>query len=193
MVRGTKGYWAKFTCLQRNSVPFSLAYVFSAEMEGTHLSTLSEDFFGGLVAKTPRSQCRGPRFDPWSGKEIPHAATKSLPASTKRCPVPQLRPGPAEKQTTKHSPETPLKWQEAFWGLGFFLRYKLTRMKKIGEKVTAAETWKLQDKCRNGSCLCWPRGCLLSQQGDGRQRKARLPSAEGGASGAEKREVLQRC
>ena len=24
-------------------------------------------FLGGLVAKTPYSQCRGPRFDPWSG------------------------------------------------------------------------------------------------------------------------------
>lgn len=63
-------------------MPFSLAYVFSAEMEGTHLSTLSEDFFGGLVAKTP-FPVQGPRFDPWSGKEVPHAATKSLPASTK--------------------------------------------------------------------------------------------------------------
>ena len=25
------------------------------------------DFPGGPVAKTPRSQCRGPGFDPWSG------------------------------------------------------------------------------------------------------------------------------
>ena len=25
------------------------------------------DFPGGPVAKTPRSECRGPRFDPWSG------------------------------------------------------------------------------------------------------------------------------
>ena len=25
------------------------------------------DFPGGPVAKTPRSQCRGPAFDPWSG------------------------------------------------------------------------------------------------------------------------------
>ena len=87
-------------------MPFSLAYMFSAEMEGTHLSTLSD----GLVAKTPRSQCRGPMSDPWSGKEIPHAATTSLPASTKRCPVPQLGPGAAKnKQTNKHFPETPPK------------------------------------------------------------------------------------
>ena len=27
----------------------------------------SEDFPGGPVAKTPSSQCRGPRFNPWSG------------------------------------------------------------------------------------------------------------------------------
>ena len=25
------------------------------------------DFPGGTMVKTPRSQCRGPRFDPWSG------------------------------------------------------------------------------------------------------------------------------
>ena len=25
------------------------------------------DFPGGPVAKTPRSQCRGPRYNPWSG------------------------------------------------------------------------------------------------------------------------------
>ena len=25
------------------------------------------DFPGGPVAKTPHSQCRGPRFTPWSG------------------------------------------------------------------------------------------------------------------------------
>ena len=35
------------------------------------------------MAKTLRSQCRGPRFDPWSGNYIPHAATKSLNAATK--------------------------------------------------------------------------------------------------------------
>ena len=27
---------------------------------------------GGLMAKTRCFQCRGPGFDPWSGKEIPH-------------------------------------------------------------------------------------------------------------------------
>ena len=26
------------------------------------------DLPGGPVAKTPRSQCKGPVFDPWSGK-----------------------------------------------------------------------------------------------------------------------------
>ena len=27
----------------------------------------TRDFFGGPVAKTPRSQCRGPGFNPWPG------------------------------------------------------------------------------------------------------------------------------
>ena len=32
---------------------------------------------GGPVAKTLHSQSRGPRFSPWAGTEIPHAATKA--------------------------------------------------------------------------------------------------------------------
>ena len=37
----------------------------------THIRTKIKNFPGGPVAKTPRSQYRGPRFDPWSGN-IPH-------------------------------------------------------------------------------------------------------------------------
>ena len=40
------------------------------------------DFPGGPVTKTLRSQCRGPRFDPWLGNQIPHAATKDSRAAT---------------------------------------------------------------------------------------------------------------
>ena len=42
------------------------------------------DFPGGPVRKTPCSQHRGPRFNPWSGNYIPHVATKSSNATTKR-------------------------------------------------------------------------------------------------------------
>ena len=35
-----------------------------------------QGFPGGPVAKAPRSQCRGHRFDPWSGNLIPHVTTK---------------------------------------------------------------------------------------------------------------------
>ena len=42
------------------------------------------DFPGGLAAKTPHSQGRGPRFHPWSGKQVPHAVTKSSQAAAKR-------------------------------------------------------------------------------------------------------------
>ena len=46
----------------------------------------SWDFSGGPVAKTPSSQCRGPRLDPWSGNYIPQDTTKILCATTKtRC------------------------------------------------------------------------------------------------------------
>ena len=40
------------------------------------------DFPHGLVAKTPCSQCRGPRFNPWSGKWIPQMAIMSSQAAT---------------------------------------------------------------------------------------------------------------
>ena len=41
--------------------------------------TRTRDFPGGPVAKTPRSQCRGPRFNPWSGNETYHTTTKEPP------------------------------------------------------------------------------------------------------------------
>ena len=37
---------------------------------------LMRNFPCGPVAKAPRSQCRGPGFNPWSGNWIPHATTK---------------------------------------------------------------------------------------------------------------------
>ena len=40
-------------------------------------------FSAGPVAKIPRSQCRGPKFDPWSGNQIPHTASNSSHAATK--------------------------------------------------------------------------------------------------------------
>ena len=47
------------------------------------LKYLLRDFPGGPVAETPGSQCTGLGFDLWSGNYIPHAATKSLQATTK--------------------------------------------------------------------------------------------------------------
>ena len=41
------------------------------------------DFPDCPVAKTPHSQCKGPRFNPWSGYLIPHATTKSFRTRTK--------------------------------------------------------------------------------------------------------------
>ena len=68
------------------------------------------DFPGGPVGKTPRSQCRGPRFDPWSGNLIPCATTKSLLAATKdstcckwRLRLPKLKE--PEAKTNTEDPE----------------------------------------------------------------------------------------
>ena len=49
-------------------------------------SELYWDFPGGQVAKTACSQCRGPRFDPWSGNYFPHATTKTSYATTRKFP-----------------------------------------------------------------------------------------------------------
>ena len=48
------------------------------------------DFLGGPVAKTPCSQCRGPRFDPWPGNLNPHVATKCSYAITNDGPCRDL-------------------------------------------------------------------------------------------------------
>ena len=56
------------------------------------------DFPGGPVAKTPCSQCRGPRFNTSSGNWILHTATKVATCCNedRRSSVPQLRPGAAK-------------------------------------------------------------------------------------------------
>ena len=41
------------------------------------------DFPGGPVAKTPSSQCKGPRFDPWSGTRSHMLQLNSLHATSK--------------------------------------------------------------------------------------------------------------
>ena len=47
-----------------------------------------KDFPDGSVAKSPCSQCGGPKFNPWSRNQIPHATTKIKD--------PQLRPDTAK-------------------------------------------------------------------------------------------------
>ena len=42
---------------------FKLMFLLPVVQEGSN-----RDFPGGPVVKTTGSQCRGPRFDPWSGK-----------------------------------------------------------------------------------------------------------------------------
>ena len=58
-----------------------------------------KDFSGGSVAKTLRSQCRGPGFNPWSGNWIPHATAKDLMCCNKdgRSCMLQVRPSTAKE------------------------------------------------------------------------------------------------
>ena len=66
---------------------------------------------GGPMAKTLRSQCRGPGINSWSGSQIPHATAKSSHAATTNpmchsedwwSHILQLRPGAAKlKKWTK--------------------------------------------------------------------------------------------
>ena len=57
------------------------------------------DISGGSVAKTLRSQCRGPGFNPWSGNWIPRATAKDLTCRNKdgRSCMLQLRPSTAKE------------------------------------------------------------------------------------------------
>ena len=68
----------------------------------SHIKNKSGDFHGDLVTKTLCSQCRGPKLNSWPGNQIPHAATKSLRATSKdlashnedgRSCLPPRRPG----------------------------------------------------------------------------------------------------
>ena len=57
----------------------------------------NKDFPGGLVAKTPHSQCRGLTSHPWSGTWNPRAATE---------------PGAAESLYKKEKPRfLSLRWE----------------------------------------------------------------------------------
>ena len=73
-------------------------------------SPMSGDFPGGRVAKTLCSQCRGHRFDPWSGNWIPQATTKNPTCHSKdrRSRMLQLRPGAAKEKKNPMSDGTPL-------------------------------------------------------------------------------------
>ena len=100
---------------QRNNLPVTSSSAIIYNMMSTVNNTVlyiskflkvqMVEFPSGPVAKSLRSQCRGPWFNPCSGNEIPHPATKSLHATTKdpachsenwRSWVLQLRPGTAK-------------------------------------------------------------------------------------------------
>ena len=52
------GEWGRMNARDRGRLMYRYDFFLKYE---------SEDFPGGPVAKIPRSQGRGPRFDPWSG------------------------------------------------------------------------------------------------------------------------------
>ena len=60
----------------------------------SYLRWSKRDFPGGPVAKTPRSQSRGPGLNPWSGNWFPRAATKDPTCRNEDSGSlnPQLRP-----------------------------------------------------------------------------------------------------
>ena len=70
----------------------------------------NRDLRGGLMAKTPCSQCRGPGYNLWSGNWIPPATHQSLQSAPKdpaccnegqRFCVPQRRPSEDKFKTTE--------------------------------------------------------------------------------------------
>ena len=67
------------------------------------INKMSRDFPGGSVVKTLNSQCRGLKFDPWSGNQIPYAVTKSL-HGTLKIPHAKDPAQPKEKKSAKYLP-----------------------------------------------------------------------------------------
>ena len=61
-----------------------LLLVCTATVPGQIQKSKVGDSPGGPVTKIPCCQSRGPRFDLWSGIEIPHATIRSLHATTKK-------------------------------------------------------------------------------------------------------------
>lgn len=63
-------------------------YVFLIFLPKKQFSTITQkylcpwDFRGGPGTTILCSQCRGPRFHPWSKNEIPHVAAKSVQVAT---------------------------------------------------------------------------------------------------------------
>ena len=58
------GQWSTDTPTLWSEIP--LKYLLKIN-ESTFQKYQQRDFPGGPVGKTPHCQCRGPRFDPWSG------------------------------------------------------------------------------------------------------------------------------
>ena len=63
------------------TVPQSLLSTNHDHYGRSHFKVTASDFPGGPVTKTPHSQCKGPRLDPWSRSWIPRATTKCLHAA----------------------------------------------------------------------------------------------------------------
>ena len=124
-----RGMWqvAKGTqCVRRSQRELS---VWDQVMKGEWLLTISsklhlEDFPSGPVVGTLLSQCRGPRFYPWSGTR-PHRP------QLKSC-MPQLK---QTNETTKKQEHQNCRWSFLIWVL--VLQVKFTHMFTM--KVSWAE------------------------------------------------------
>ena len=78
------GRWILIHCATREVLLFTLGTI------QLILKSQCWDFPSAPVAKTLHSQCRGPGFNPWSGKLMPHAANKRYAAAKRFC-MPQLK------------------------------------------------------------------------------------------------------
>ena len=73
---------------------FTILWVFAC----WHLEWFYWDFPGGPVARTPCSQCRGPRSHPWWDPTCPIKKDPACCSENWRSCVLQLRPGAAKKK-----------------------------------------------------------------------------------------------
>ena len=137
-------------------------------------------FLGDPVAKIPSSPCRRPRFDPWSGNQIPHATTKILHVAIERSYMPKWRPSACLLNSLSHvqlfvTPGTAVC--QAPLSMGFFRQEYWNGLPFPSPGLTQGSNprlWRLLQRQTNSSPLVLPGKPRLSTAKRGKRWSIRV-------------------